>query len=83
MLYIGMTNNIVRRIAEHRAGKNDSFSKRYNLQHLVLYEEFGTPREAIAREKQLKRWKRKWKCQLVEDDNPEWIDLANGWEYRW
>ena len=82
VLYTGMTNNIERRIAEHRSGETGGFSKKYNLQHLVYYEEFGTPIEAIAREKQLKRWKRDWKCKLVEEENPHWRDLAQGWEYR-
>jgi putative endonuclease len=77
-LYTGMTNDLPRRLDQHRKGEGSKFTSRYNLQHLVYYEEFGNPREAIAREKRIKSWSRKWKDELVERDNPHWLDLGVG-----
>jgi putative endonuclease len=74
-LYIGVTNDIARRLAEHREGKA-SFTARYGVHRLVHVEEYATADEAIRREKQLKKWKRAWKIDLVEKDNPTWSDLA-------
>ena len=74
-LYIGMTNDLVRRVHEHKSGKTEGFSKRFNTNKLVYYESAETALSAIEREKQLKKWKRKWKLELVEEANPEWNDL--------
>jgi putative endonuclease len=68
-LYIGVTNSLQKRLAEHRNGAGSSFVKAYNVYRLV--ESYDRPDEAIAREKQLKRWKRDWKIQLIERENPE------------
>jgi putative endonuclease len=74
-LYIGVTNDIARRIYEHRTGATDSFTRRYGVFRLVYFETFPTAVEAIRREKMLKRWNRQWKIELIEKDNPEWFDL--------
>jgi putative endonuclease len=74
-LYIGVTGRLVTRIYEHREGLVDGFSKRYGLHRLVYYEERGTAQSAIRREKQIKKWKRGWKIEPIERQNPRWIDL--------
>jgi putative endonuclease len=81
VLYVGVTNNIRRRVQEHREGAVEGFTKRYKCVKLVYYEVFRTAEGAIVREKQIKNWKRKWKAELVESHNPEWRDLshAEGW----
>ena len=78
VLYIGTTNNLERRINEHRSGATKGFTKQYNLKKLVYYEECNDVNAAIAREKQLKNWNREKKDKLVETLNPEWKDLADG-----
>lgn len=79
-LYVGVTNDIVRRVFEHKTGKNkSSFSFRYGVKKLVYYEFHFGPMVGIRREKQIKGWKRKWKIALIEQDNPEWADLSEGW----
>ena len=79
VLYIGMTNDIMRRMTEHKAGTVEGFSKRYNLKKLVYLEEFSEVREALAREKQLKNWHRDWKLNLIRQENPEMEDLSASW----
>ena len=74
-LYIGMTNNLARRVWEHRQGLVKGFTKRYNVHRLVHCEFFARPRDAIQREKHLKKWNRAWKIQLIESANPDWNDL--------
>jgi putative endonuclease len=74
-LYIGVTNDLVRRIHEHRTSAVPGFTARYNLKRLVHYEIFDDPANAIQREKNLKHWVRAWKVALIEKDNPEWHDL--------
>jgi putative endonuclease len=74
-LYSGMTNGIARRVVEHRAGKGSRFAKRYGVHILVYYEAYERIEDAIAREKQVKEWKRAWKLELIEGMNPEWRDL--------
>ena len=74
-IYIGVTNNIVRRIYEHRIKAVPGFTSRYNITRLVWFEIYDDPITAISREKELKKWKRSWKVQLIEKDNPEWNDL--------
>jgi len=74
-LYAGVTNDLVRRVYEHKEKLIEGFSKKYNLNKLVYYEIFDSALEAITREKQLKNWKRDWKIELIEKINPEWKDL--------
>ncbi|MCA6112255.1 GIY-YIG nuclease family protein [Bradyrhizobium cenepequi] len=74
-LYIGVTNDIVRRIHEHKTKAVPGFTKRYAVHRLVWFEIYDDPITAITREKELKKWRRDWKVRLVEEKNPEWIDL--------
>jgi putative endonuclease len=74
-LYIGVTSDLCGRIAAHKQGLLPGFTKRYNIKLLVYVEEFSTMEEAIAREKELKRFHREWKIALIEKANPEWRDL--------
>jgi putative endonuclease len=73
-LYVGMTNNLRRRMSEHKSGLVPGFTERYNVHNLVYFDEYGDPRDAIAREKQLKWWRRKWKIELIESINSKWKD---------
>ncbi|MBN1302643.1 MAG: GIY-YIG nuclease family protein [Melioribacteraceae bacterium] len=75
-LYIGMTNNLIRRVYEHKNKSADGFTKKYNLTKLVYYEQTMNVHSAIRREKQLKNWHRQWKINLIESVNPEWNDLS-------
>jgi putative endonuclease len=77
-LYVGMTNDMVRRLAQHRSGSSD-FSHRYRCARLVFVETSFDARTAIAREKQLKRWRREKKIALIEAQNPAWDDLSANW----
>ena len=77
-LYIGMTNDLERRLHEHREGSVSGFARRYRLTELAYYERFPTPMAAIEREKQLKGWLRARKIALIESVNPEWKDLSEG-----
>ncbi len=74
-LYLGVTNDLVRRAHEHRSHGIKGFTDRYNLERLVWFEEHKEPAEAIRREKALKRWNRAWKIDLIEKTNPDWQDL--------
>jgi putative endonuclease len=74
-LYIGVTSDIVKRASEHREGINCTFSKKHSVHRLVYYEVFECIMNAIAREKQLKKWNRAWKIRLIETMNPSWSDL--------
>ena len=74
-LYVGVTNDLVRRVYEHKQGVVPGFTKKHEVHHLVHFELFGEIAEAIAREKRLKRWLRKWKLELIEKTNPTWRDL--------
>ncbi len=76
-LYIGVTNNLIRRIYEHKNKLIKGFSSKYNLDRLVYYEIFEDETNAIQREKTLKNWNRNWKKDLIENVNPEWKDLYN------
>ena len=75
-LYIGVTNDLERRLYEHRNNLIEGFTNKYNVHHLVYYEDVNDIQSALQREKQLKRWTRKWKIELIEKVNPEWLDLA-------
>ncbi|NQT72411.1 MAG: GIY-YIG nuclease family protein [Chloroflexi bacterium] len=74
-LYIGVTNDIVERVYQHKNDEIESFTAKYEVHHLVWYESCKDVREAIAREKQLKDWHRQWKIDLIETSNPAWEDL--------
>ena len=76
-LYIGLTNDLVRRVYEHKNKVHQGFTKRYNVQMLIYNEVFEDIEAAIAREKQLKKWNRQWKLRLIEEYNPKWKDLYN------
>ena len=76
-LYIGVTNSLQKRLAEHRNGDSSSFVKAYGVYRLVYVEAYDRPEEAISREKQLKRWKRDWKIALIEREKREWRDLSD------
>lgn len=74
-LYIGVTRDLVKRASEHRNDLHAGFPSRYSVHRLVYYEVFNDIKEAIFREKQLKKWNRKWKKELIERENPRWDDL--------
>jgi len=74
-LYIGVTNDLLRRVFEHKEGKTKGFTSKYGLNKLVYYDESGDVNAAIRREKQLKKWNRQWKINLIEELNPNWNDL--------
>jgi putative endonuclease len=78
-LYIGMTGNLMKRVFEHKQKLHEGFSATYNCNRLVWFERFVDPRNAIAREKQLKGWTRAKKIALIRKTNPAWIDLSEGW----
>jgi len=74
-LYIGVTNDLARRVTEHRSGEGGGFSSKYNVGRLVYVESYDDIEMAIQREKTLKRWSRVWKIRQIERDNPDWRDL--------
>lgn len=78
-LYIGMTNDLFKRVMDHKLGAIDGFSSKYRCKLLVWFEEFNHPSNAIAREKQLKGWRRSRKTDLIDSVNPRWEDLAMFW----
>ncbi len=78
-LYIGFTNDLQKRVWQHRQKQADSFTRDYNITMLVFLEEFARADDAIAREKQLKNWRREKKVWLIEQENPDWLDLAHDW----
>jgi putative endonuclease len=77
-LYIGVTSDLMARLHQHRHGVTGGFTKSYGVKRLVRFEMLDDMPSAIAREKQLKRWHRDWKINLIEQDNPDWADLAIG-----
>jgi putative endonuclease len=77
-LYIGVTSDLMKRLWQHRGGVREGFTGRYGVHRLVHFEMFGDMESAIAREKQLKNWRREWKINLINELNPEWRDLAVG-----
>ena len=78
-LYIGVTNDLWRRVQEHRTGANTGFTSRYRVHRLVWCEEFDDVNDAIAAEKAMKKWNRAKKLDLIQEANPSWKDLSNGW----
>lgn len=75
-IYIGFTNDLKKRMYRHKHGVGSKFAGRYNLKILVYYEKYKFPMPAIRREKQLKKWNRQWKINLINDFNPNWEDLT-------
>ncbi|OHB30781.1 MAG: hypothetical protein A2790_08605 [Phenylobacterium sp. RIFCSPHIGHO2_01_FULL_69_31] len=78
-LYTGVTSTLMARIRQHKLGTFEGFTKTYGCKTLVWYEAHAVMAEAIRREKQIKRWRRDWKLQLIEAENPEWRDLSDHW----
>jgi putative endonuclease len=78
-LYIGVTNNLERRMFEHKNKLVEGFTKKYNLTKLVYFETYQYVNDAIRREKNMKKWKREWKINLIEEDNSNWTDLSKDW----
>ena len=76
-LYVGVTNDLVRRISEHKSKVVPGFTRKYNVDKLVYFEEYASILEARARERALKRWDRAWKLALIEEMNPQWRDLSD------
>ena len=74
-LYIGVTNNLIKRVSQHKNNLVEGFTSKYNVHTLVYYELYRYIHDAIAREKRMKKWKRKWKIDLIEKSNPNWEDL--------
>ena len=77
-LYIGVTNDLVRRVFEHKSKFVQGFTKKYDVSRLVYFEQYDDIQIAIQREKQLKKWNRAWKVRLIEEKNPNWDDLYPG-----
>jgi putative endonuclease len=74
-LYLGVTNNLIRRVYEHKSKVTKGFTAQYDVNHLVWFESYDDPTNAITREKELKKWRRAWKIKLIETGNPDWKDL--------
>jgi len=77
-LYLGVTNDVVRRVHEHKGKAVAGFTKRYSIDKLVWFEIYDDAATAITREKELKKWRREWKIRLIEESNPQWTDLYPG-----
>ena len=84
VLYIGMTGFLMARVLQHRAGEGSGFTRRYQIHRLVYFQTFRNVGDAISRETELKKWRREKKIALIEERNPVWEDLAEGWgaQYR-
>ena len=78
-LYVGMTNDLMRRVHEHRQGQIPGFTSRYNITWLIHAESTSNVADAIAREKEIKGWRREKKLALITESNPDWLDLASEW----
>ena len=78
-LYIGMTNNLERRVLDHKQHEIDGFTRKYDVDRLLYWQSFDDVRNAIDREKQVKRWRREKKVKLIDQQNPSWKDLSKGW----
>jgi putative endonuclease len=79
VLYTGVTNSLERRFTQHKEGLKSGFTAKYKCQHLLFYETYKYVNQAIAREKQIKNWKREWKIELIKTQNPEMEDLSKYW----
>lgn len=78
-LYIGVTNNLEKRLSEQKLGEVKGFTQKYQLNKLVYYEHFANIKDAIAREKELRKWQRQWKINLFVKENPDWDDISIEW----
>lgn len=78
-LYVGFTNNIQQRIMQHNEGLVEGFTSHYKIDTLIYFETFSDATSGIAREKQIKRWRREKKVRLINQENPDWHDLSDGW----
>ncbi|MCJ7553100.1 MAG: GIY-YIG nuclease family protein [Ignavibacteriaceae bacterium] len=76
-IYIGVTNNLKRRVGEHKEDIIEDFTKKYRIHNLVYFESYNDIKDALTREKRLKKWNREWKIKLIEEMNPDWCDLYN------
>ena len=74
-LYVGVTNDLIRRVHEHKSKAHRGFTKQYDVTRLVWFETYDDPENAILREKDIKKWQRAWKLRLIEEMNPQWLDL--------
>jgi putative endonuclease len=74
-LYVGVTSNLTGRVFQHKSGMIEGFTKKYKVYRLVYYEVYDGIEGAILRERQIKKWNRKWKIKLIENNNPNWVDL--------
>ena len=81
VLYVGVSNDLERRVTEHKLHKIDGFTKKYNCDKLVYFEQYNDINQAITREKQLKNWTREWKNTLVNKENSNWNDLSSKWDF--
>ena len=77
-LYVGVTSDLVQRVWQHKNDLADGFTKQYGVHRLVWYEVHGSMENAIVREKAIKKWRRDWKIELIEEGNPGWVDLYEG-----
>ena len=82
-IYIGVTNDLAHRVLEHRSGKGSKHTAKYKIFRLVYWEEYEYVNDAIQREGKLKRWRRAWKDELIEKDNPDWHDLYDKFCNEW
>jgi len=80
-LYIGVTNDLERRLYEHKNKLIEGFTKNYGLNRLLYFETYQYANDAIKREKNMEKWKREWKIKLIEEENPNWSDLSKDWTY--
>jgi putative endonuclease len=78
-IYVGVTNDLSRRVWEHKEGQAPGYTSKYGVARLVWYEEYSDIGDAITREKRVKRWRRAWKIRLIEESNPQWLDLYETW----
>jgi putative endonuclease len=78
-LYVGVTGDLSRRVWEHKESLTPGFTSEHCVVRLVWYEEYGDISDAILREKRVKRWRREWKLRLIEEGNPQWLDLYETW----
>nr|WP_288932303.1 GIY-YIG nuclease family protein [uncultured Allomuricauda sp.] len=84
VLYVGVTDNLDERVKEHKLKAfPKSFTAKYNCDKLVYFEQFENGEEAVKREKQMKKWKREWKINLIEEFNPNWVDISLNWKLNY
>lgn len=81
IFYVGVTNNIKRRMSEHKRATFGTHVGRYNIKKLGYFEEHTDVRIAIQREKTIKKWKKQWKLNIITEGNPEWLDLSDEWDF--